>query len=262
MSLVRILVLAVALLAGGAAAWLVSRPDNTPPPEQPQAVTPATEVLVAARAISVGQIAVRDDFAWRSWPADGTEGLIVRSGQQDDLADYVGRIAVAAIAPAEPILPQKLLKRDAGGVLSVVLSSGMQAVATEITVETAAGGFILPNDRVDVLLTAGDPARTRRVLTNVRVLAIDQATAPAEGQKSSAQVRTATLELPSDLVPTLSDARRQGALSLSLRSLEDMGDGVPRRAGSAAATEDEAAPESGPPAPPAIIRYGVQNDAS
>jgi pilus assembly protein CpaB len=107
----------------------------------------------------------------------------------------------------------------------------MRAVSTEISAETGAGGFILPNDRVDVILSkhdknpdahAGstDVITSETVLSNIRVLAIDQAPKEKDGQ-NAVLGKTVTLELKPDQAETLARVRQAGTLSLSLRSIAD-----------------------------------------
>src|SRR4029450_1333839 len=105
-----------------------------------------------------------------------------------------------------------------------------RALSTEISPETGAGGFILPNDRVDVLLTkrdknpdkAGpDVSSAEVILSNVRVLAIDQA--PKEKEGPNALVgKTVTLELKPEQAETLARSRQSGSLTLALRSIADV----------------------------------------
>jgi pilus assembly protein CpaB len=113
--------------------------------------------------------------------------------------------------------------------MSAILSAGMRAVSTEISAETGAGGFILPNDRVDVILTrssgsqskgGGDNFVSETILRNVRVLAIDQTVQEKDGQKVVVG-KTTTLELSARQTETLVLSRRRGNLSLALRSLAD-----------------------------------------
>ena len=96
--------------------------------------------------------------------------------------------------------------------------------------ETGAGGFILPNDRVDVIVSkreknpdgkGPDLTTSEIILTNVRVLAIDQA--PKEKEGTSSMVgKTATLELKPEQAETLTRARQSGILTLALRSIVDV----------------------------------------
>ncbi len=116
--------------------------------------------------------------------------------------------------------------------MSVVLQPGMRALAVPVTVETGAGGFILPGDRVDVLTSRkADQARAagsdsplaETILRNIRVLAIDQQVQPEKNARSIVGA-TATLELPADQVETVLRAKAQGDLALALRSYADLGD--------------------------------------
>jgi pilus assembly protein CpaB len=112
--------------------------------------------------------------------------------------------------------------------MAAILPTGMRAVSTEISPETGAGGFILPNDRVDVLLSkreknadrpgAPDVVNSEIILANIRVLAIDQAPKEKDGQNTVVG-KTVTLELKPEQAETLARARQSGTLSLALRSI-------------------------------------------
>ena len=123
------------------------------------------------------------------------------------------------------------MKADGSGFMAAILPTGMRAVSTEISPETGAGGFILPNDRVDVILSERkkNPDRTGSaevvnseiILTNIRVLAIDQAPKEKDGQNAVVG-KTVTLELKPEQTETLARARQSGTLSLALRSIADV----------------------------------------
>jgi pilus assembly protein CpaB len=127
----------------------------------------------------------------------------------------------------------KLIKANGSGYMAAVLDKGMRAVSTEISPETGAGGFILPNDRVDVILSRRDrepekagapkPTPATRSWSNIRVLAIDQTLGEKDGQKVVIG-KTATLELTPRQAETLALSRQLGTLSLTLRSLADAGE--------------------------------------
>jgi pilus assembly protein CpaB len=109
----------------------------------------------------------------------------------------------------------------------------MRAISTEISPETGAGGFILPNDRVDVILSrkdreaeksgAAETQVSETILVNIRILAIDQTLGEKDGQKVVIG-KTATLELSPRQAETLALSRQLGTLSLALRSLADAGE--------------------------------------
>ena len=232
MNIARIVVLAIALSAGGVAAYLASGTDNKPSaPVQPVAQLQTSEVLVAKADINLGQKLTANDMIWQNWPASTSSGSFVRRSDRPDAATQLaGSIARAPFVAGEPIRETKLVKADGSGFMAAILPSGYRAISTEISAETGAGGFILPNDRVDVILTRrlkdmSNPANpdvvdAHVILANVRVLAIDQAPKEKEGTNNVVG-RTVTLELKPEQTATLASARQAGTLSLSLRSIAD-----------------------------------------
>jgi pilus assembly protein CpaB len=231
----RIIVLIIALGAGAIAAYLASGagPDNRPQPAQQAAQLPTVDVLVAKTDIGLGQSVKPEELQWQTWPAATASNSFIRRNERPEATTQIaGSIARAPFIAGEPIREQKLVKADGSGFMAAILPIGMRAVATEITPETAAGGFILPNDRVDVILSkheknpdgrAGttDLVNSEIILTNIRVLAIDQAPKEKEGQNAVVG-RTVTLELKPEQTETLARARQSGTLSLALRSIADI----------------------------------------
>jgi pilus assembly protein CpaB len=232
MNTARIVVLAIALGAGGIAAFLASGSDKPPPTAEPVVQLPTVDVLVAKSDINLGQSVKPEDMQWQSWPsATASNTFIKRNDRPDATTQLAGSIARAPFIAGEPIREQKLVKADGSGFMAAILPAGMRAVSTEISPETGAGGFILPNDRVDVLLTRRqknpdhpdqpDVSTSELILTNIRVLAIDQAPKEKDGQ-TTVVGRTVTLELRPDQTGTLAAARQAGSLSLALRSIADV----------------------------------------
>jgi pilus assembly protein CpaB len=228
----RIVVLMIALCAGGVAAYLASGYDNKPPPVvQPVANIQTVDVLVAKAEIGLGQSLKPDDLQWQSWPAAAASNSFIRRSDRPDAPNQLaGSIARAPFIAGEPIREQKLVKADGSGFMAAILPTGMRAVSTEISPETGAGGFILPNDRVDVILTRRlkntehpelpDVVVSEILLSNIRVLAIDQAPKEKDGQ-TTAVGKTVTLELKAEQTGTLAAGRQAGTLSLALRSIAD-----------------------------------------
>jgi pilus assembly protein CpaB len=141
------------------------------------------------------------------------------------VSELQGTMVRAPIYAGEPIRDMKLVRSDRG-FLSAVLPKGMRAVAVRVNAASTAGGFILPNDRVDVLLVRqfpGNNARSQTLLTNIRVLAIDQLIENTGGEQKSVVVAqdTATLELSPEQAELIAQAQQTGTISLSLRSIED-----------------------------------------
>jgi pilus assembly protein CpaB len=227
----RIVVLIIALAAGGLAAYLVSSTDNKPAPAAPVAQLPTVDVLIAKSDIGLGQTVKPEDLQWQSWPqATASSSFIRRNERPDATTEIAGSIARAPFIAGEPIREVKLVKADGSGFMAAILPTGMRAVSTEISAESGAGGFILPNDRVDVLLTRREKnplhpevpelVVSSIILSNIRVLAIDQAPKEKDGQ-NSVLGRTATLELKREQTALLAAARQAGTLSLALRSIAD-----------------------------------------
>ena len=231
MNVARIVVLAIALSAGGVAAYLVSASDKPSTTAQPAVQLQTVDVLVAKSDIGLGQTLTPNDIVWQSWPSATASNSFIRRSDRPDAANQIpGSIARAPFVAGEPIREAKLVKADGSGFMAAILPSGMRAVSTEISAETGAGGFILPNDRVDVLLTrrlkntgnqsAPDIVTTEIALANVRVLAIDQTPKEKEGTNSVIG-RTVTLELKPEQTAILATSRQAGTLSLALRSIAD-----------------------------------------
>jgi pilus assembly protein CpaB len=223
-------------IAGGAglAAFLLMRSITGGSSEPTQVAVPvnATEVLVAARELSMGDITKGSDFRWQTWPADSvTPTFITKEQGNAGMAAVTGAVVRSPISSGEPIVRQKLVKAGDGGVLAAILPSGMRAISTRIKEETSAGRLILPNDHVDVILTrrvrsgqgGQDQFVSDTLFHNIRVLAIGQQIETKENSKKTAEgsANTATLELAPRQAEMLALANSMGEISLSLRSIAD-----------------------------------------
>ena len=258
MNTARIIVLTIAVGAGGVAAYLASGSDKGPAPAVPVAQMPTVDVLVARSDIGLGQSLKPDDLQWQTWPASSNSNTFIRRAERPDATTQVaGWIARAPFIAGEPIREQKLVRADGSGFMAAILPAGMRAISTEISPETGAGGFILPNDRVDVILSkrekgvdknGPDIVNSEVILTNVRVLAIDQAPKEKDGQNAVVG-KTVTLELKPEQAETLARARQTGTLALALRSIADL-NMVENRT-------DDQAPKRGDSVN--VIRYGVSS---
>jgi len=232
MKAARLIVLGVALAAGGVAAMLAAgnrTPEAPKPPPAPPLET--VEVLVAKTDLSRGDVIGERDVGWQTWPkAAANSNFITQSERPDAIQQYMGAKVRVLLLAGDPIRDPMVVFAKGSGFLAAVLPQGMRAVAVEISPENGAGGFILPDDHVDVMLTRRDKAAekatgiekyiTETILTNVRVLAIDQAVEEKNGQKVVVG-KTATLELSPAQAETLALSKQIGTLSLALRSLVD-----------------------------------------
>jgi pilus assembly protein CpaB len=226
----RILVLVIALAAGGIAALLAGR-SNTPAPATIVAQIETVDILVAGRDIGLGSTVSGEDLRWQTWPAAGISSHFIRKNDRADAAEQLtGSLARQAFSAGEPIRDDKLIKAQGSGYMAAILPQGKRAISVEISAETGAGGFILPNDHVDVILarrdrqsdnaSGGNANATETILSNVRVLAIDQTIEEKDGKRVVVG-KTATLELAPSQAETLVHSKQMGALTLALRSIVD-----------------------------------------
>ncbi|MBU1287454.1 MAG: Flp pilus assembly protein CpaB [Alphaproteobacteria bacterium] len=246
MSPMRLIILVGAAMAAMAAAFLVrnmSKPTTVTQivPEIQTQLQEVSEVqiLVARRNLEIGDRLATSDFEWAPWPkANVAEGYLTEAKAPDAIEQVAGAIVRIPIFNREPINPAKLVLTSDSSVMAAILSPGMRAMSVEISTESASGGFILPNDKVDVILTHEIQVQTEQMVTerpstatiikNVRVLAIDQVFKPDEEGGSSQIGNTATLELSEKEAELIAQAQRMGTLSLALRPWSDAGEGQSR----------------------------------
>ena len=234
MKTAQIAVLGLAVVAAGGAGWLAM--NMTAPQQQVQSDTAPVvqqmeleQVLVASADIAMGG-EISSQVAWADWPSGAIQdGFIKKSVEPTALEDIIGSVVRSPILTGEPIRRAKLV--GAGqSFLSSILPSGKRAIATQISADTSAGGFILPNDFVDVIMTrrvaataeAAERFTTETVLKNIRVLAIDQAIQEDEEGRRVKVGETATLELSPEQAELLTVAQQMAdRLTLVLRSIAD-----------------------------------------
>jgi pilus assembly protein CpaB len=263
----RLIVLGLAAVAAGGAAFLARGLLGGGTPAV-QAAVPAqvstSEVLVAASDLAPGQKLLAEQVRWQKWPRSSVDASFLTDSNTPNLDAVVkGTVVRSPIVTGEPVTEAKIVRSDATGFMAATLSPGMRAVSIPINVASLAGGFILPNDRVDLLLTSQSMDgqhhfRTTTLFRNVRVLAIDQAFAdtknPDKNQKPVSDVRTATMELTPQQAERVARAQASGVLSLSLRSLAENVAGK-SRVQMARAKYDN--PDSADSGEVSVIRYGV-----
>jgi pilus assembly protein CpaB len=260
MSLTRILVLVAAIAAAGVAALLVRNVMGTQAEAEASPRIELDEVLVASRDIEVGTRLTVSDVRWMEWPKAAVSSSFITKAAQPTAVEEVALSAVARspLTPGQPITEQNVVRADSGGFMAATLSAGKRAYGIELNAERGAGGFILPNDRVDVLMTrklgqdsSGESNyQAITVLRNVRVLAVDQ-TSDDESDSKAIVAKTATLEVSEREAETLALADAMGDLSLTLRSLA--------RADDQSGTDDEKnALNQGAAAGVTVVRYGIK----
>jgi pilus assembly protein CpaB len=274
MSPVRLFILVIAALAAIVLAFMVRGifASKAPPPPAAVAAAPAAkptvQVLVAKRDLPIGTRLTGADMGLQPWPAEGVSPTYITDGAAPAVAktgaagaaedaakaagnlfsgagveSMVGAIVKEPFVTGEPITAGKVVRGGEGGYMSVVLGPGMRAMAAPVTVDSAAAGFILPGDRVDVIYSRDSQSEdvkgfiTRTVMRNVRVLAIDQ---KAEADKDAKTMvgAVATLEIPTGdaetMASAIAQARASGVLILGLRSISDTAGGATRGGGALA----------------------------
>ena len=278
MSPVRLLIVLVAAVSAIGLAVVLQRALATKPASPLAAAAPdagparaMTQVLVAKRDLAIGDRLTGADLTWQAWPSDSVNPAFITNGAAPAKSDSKVAEATAVLAAkadqmiggdpsktlegaivrdpilnGEPITARKIVRGGEGGYLSVVLTPGKRAVSVPVSTDTAAGGFILPGDRVDVLATHDSPTGgegggkvilAETVLRNIRVLALDQATAAGKDAKAMVAA-TATLEVGPAEAEALARAKAGGPVTLALRAYTDLG--APSGMTYAGATDDGA----------------------
>lgn len=232
MNRLQLLGIAVAVLSGGAAFFFVSQ-LNTGPAQIIQ-IAPKTEndrVLVAKTDLPYGLALSDVDTEWVEWPKNAVPpGAIAKSVTPNAQEEIRTAHVTAPFSQGSPIRMSQILKGVSAGVMASMLPAGKRALAVDIAVNNTAGGFILPNDRVDVMrvFRDNDASRdvgaesfsTELVLPNMRVLAIGQ-TVERKNNEAVVTGSTATLEVDPRQAEALAIAQRTGSLILVLRSIHD-----------------------------------------
>jgi pilus assembly protein CpaB len=248
MQRVRASILLLAVLSGGGSAMMVRASLTPPPAAVPSGGTPMVEVLVMARTAAAGETIGVAELRWQPWPATGVPAGAISREPGMGGAQFEPALARFPLIEGEPVAEAKLVRPGKGGTLAALTAAGRRAVAVPLREESAAGGLVQPNDRVDVIWTpasgetASERAAARTLLRRVRVLAIGKSL-HAGGR---GEARTATLELTPAEARVLAGARIQGEITLALVPAIEQGEADEPAASDAA--------EAGPVV--RIIRYG------
>jgi pilus assembly protein CpaB len=170
-----------------------------------------------------------------------------------------GTVVRMPLVAGQPITNTEIVHANAAGFMAAMLNPGMRAISITITTDSGAGGFILPNDRIDLILSqkfGSNPprVRARTILGNVRVLAVDQ-TFKQDKDTKTVIGKTATLEMTPAQAELVEMAQNQGSLSMSLRPLSDDQVNVARNVPAPVASYSSPTGNGGDAV--TIIRYGI-----
>ena len=233
MSKMRVLMFALAIGSAIVAGLLAKGVIGKKPEEKvvEVQVIKTTEVLVAAKDLLMGDKLALGTLAWKTWPSENVlPTMITKEIKPEALQEFLEARARLPIYEGETIFDKKVLLPGKGGFMSSILPKGMRAISVAISSRSSAGGFILPDDRVDVLLTRkpgqggnAQAVKTETVISNVRVLAVNQMfRQAAEGDAVTVEKgETATLELNPHQTEVMATVESSGELSLALRSIAE-----------------------------------------
>ncbi|MEP3244568.1 MAG: Flp pilus assembly protein CpaB [Sneathiella sp.] len=234
----KLILIMFALIIAGSTVWFVRNwagNQNQPVVNQVtelkvEQVAPTVKILVAAADLPAGTLVRDEHVSWQSWPEDKDmeEKYVVQDKRP--LEDLLGTVVRQGIASGEPITDGRLVKPGQSGFLAAVLKPGTRAISIEVNATSGVAGFVFPGDRVDMILTldvvqggggvdelASTTRASETILTDVRIVAMDQST---DDQTQEASIRqVATLEVSPKEAEIVSLSRELGRLSLSLRSI-------------------------------------------
>jgi pilus assembly protein CpaB len=261
MSLRTVLIVVLALVCGVSAVLFM----NSLRPQAAAATVDMVPVVVAAADVTRGHTLTSDHLKVVEWPKER-----VPAGVLSKTEDACDRVTLNPLTKDEPIFESKLAPRGSARGMAALIRKGMRAFTIQTpTLSSGVGGFILPGNKVDVLLTVNGPSddpqnagpRTTTLLQNVEVLAVDQRLdAPAENKVNANEMHSVTLQVTPEQVAMLNLGQSNGQLHLSLRNpddevasnmrpatLEEIAQFVKKRQ----PTKETPAPAAAPPAPPA-----------
>lgn len=235
MGAVRIIILVVAAGAAGITLLLMRSflsDAGSQAEAQPASINmPTTQVLVATKELARGSRISSGDLSWQAWPEDAvSNSYFEKKRNPEAVPGFENAIVRVDLNEGEPVTDSKVVRLEGSGFMAAIIEKGKRAISTEISPETGAGGFILPNDHVDVIVAERKESRngdeyvvTKTILDNVKVLAIDQTIRQSEKGDQVVVGSTATLELDPWQAEQLTLGQEVGELSLALRSLADSG---------------------------------------
>ena len=228
--------------------WLNNRETAVVVQQQEAPKQTGTEILVVKQDIPIGSFLQRQHMEWKPWPKESvSEGHLTKP--QHSIDGLVGAVARRGLTAGEPLHRKRIVRPGDRGFLAAVLRPGHRAMAIRVNATSGISGLIFPGDRIDLILTHrisaavsgeaefeidehGDKVRIKKdeeeeersgnrvsetVLTNVRVLAIDQFINDVNGKPRVG--KNATLEITPKQAEMLAVLTELGSLSLALRAL-------------------------------------------
>jgi pilus assembly protein CpaB len=230
-----LVILAALIVAGGTGFYIVQGLNPASPEAAVQAEAPTRmDVFVPARELAAGALIKPEHLSRIKIAQDAITGeMIVAEG--DGESQLVGSVARQVLPAGVPIARSAIVQPGDRGFLAAVLPKGKRAITIPIGEVAGLAGLVLPGDRVDIILTysvaASGVQATETVLTNLRVLALDQRFQSGQpmgstddGEDAAPIARAATLEVTPQQAETVTLATSLGTLSLVLNSVRDGGE--------------------------------------
>ncbi len=226
--LMFVLAIGSAVMAGLMAKGFINKKPDVQVTEQP--VMKTVDVLIAAKDVLMGDRFSSGALVWKAWPEDNVLAtMITKDAKPDAMIELENARARLALYEGEYVMEKKIVRAGTGGFMSAILPKGMRAISVAISSRSSAGGFILPDDRVDVILTkkidsnGKTSVKSETVISNVRVLAVNQVyRQAAEGEAVTVEKgETATLQLTPKQSEVIAMVESAGELSLALRSIAE-----------------------------------------
>ncbi len=176
----------------------------------------STQVVVAAREIPHGQIIEESHLREVAWPADAVPDGIFTTKEE-----LVGKLVNQSALPGDLMLRARVVDKLEGSRLSALIAPNKRAITVRVDDVNGVAGFLLPGNRVDILATVlvDRRAKTRTLLQDIKVLAIDQKASPDKDEP--VVVRAVTLEANLEESALISAATAEGQIQLVLRNPED-----------------------------------------
>ena len=259
MNMSRIIIVVAALVAAGIAGLVARSLFGEQAPAEAAAPVTKVQILVTAREIEAGSKLTSADLKWVPWPKDAMDATYIAQDAQPGAIEELERAAIARVTlvTGQPVTVKNVVTAEGGGFMAAMLTPGKRAFGIEVNEERGAGGFILPNDRVDVIMTrkAGQDGagqaqyQSVTVLRDIRVLAVNQ-TAGDENSEKAIVPKTVTIEVTEKEAEALALSDAMGDLSLTLRSLTQP------EGGSGPANDVDASNRPGAGGV-AVLRYGM-----
>ena len=214
------IVLLLALLCGGAAAYLSVKYMGRSATPRAVAQARGDQLAVAARDIPLGTVLRAEDVRMISW-----SGGDLPAGYANSAAAVIGRGVITPVTMNEPLLTSKLADKDAGGGLPIVIPEGMRAMSVKVDEVIGVAGFVKAGTRVDVIVTISPGGErqvnvSRVILQNVQALAAGQ-TFQKDVEGKPETVTVITLLVTPEQAERLALAAADGRIQLALRNTLD-----------------------------------------